>query len=330
MLLKEIYLPYEEAQLLKKRMPEILTENEFDLFNSNAHYGTIFRQCVNENILKDLEDFKYQPEVSALIIRGLPVDSHLPPTPYTGNASLFDIKLASSLNIALYNALGIFPVTYKGENDGRLFRDVVPKSYATNEKSSLGSKYTLGMHVDDCHLALVPETSRTSLSIAPEYLSLFGMRCDLRVATKISFLDEVVKRLDRDTIEVLKKSLFELTLPDSFSVREKYTLPILVQDEVGTYYSRFDKEYTNPLTEEARSAFAKFEETLYGNGLVNNIFLQGGDFLIFKNQRVTHSREAFQARFDGTDRWLMRLFGVNDLSRTIPVEHSNRYYVKST
>ena len=330
MLLKEIFLPYEEAQLLKKRMPGILTENEFDLFNSNAHYGTIFRKCVNEKILKDLQDFKYNPIESALIVRGLPIDSHLPPTPYTAHSNLFDVTLAASLNIALYNTLGIFPVTYKGENDGRLFRDVVPKTYAVHEKSSLGSSRTLGMHVDDCHLPLVPETSRTSLSIAPEYLSLFGMRCDLKVATKISFLDEVVKRLDAETIKVLKKPLFELSLPDSFSTREKYTLPILIQDEAGTYYSRFDKEYTNPLTDEAKSAFTKFEETLYGNGLVHNIFLQGGDFLIFKNQRVTHSREAFQARFDGTDRWLMRLFGVNDLSRTIPVEHSNRYYVTST
>ena len=31
-----------------------------------------------------------------------------------------------------------------------------------------------------------------------------------------------------------------------------------------------------------------------------------GDLLIFDNKRVVHSRTPFTARFDGTDRWLMR------------------------
>jgi L-asparagine oxygenase len=49
--------------------------------------------------------------------------------------------------------------------------------------------------------------------------------------------------------------------------------------------------------------------------------------LIFKNQRVTHSRESFAPRFDGADRWLLRLFGINDLKRTVPVNKEKPYCV---
>jgi len=32
-----------------------------------------------------------------------------------------------------------------------------------------------------------------------------------------------------------------------------------------------------------------------------------GDLLIFDNKRVVHARTPFTARFDGTDRWLLRI-----------------------
>ena len=32
-----------------------------------------------------------------------------------------------------------------------------------------------------------------------------------------------------------------------------------------------------------------------------------GDLLLFDNKRVVHARTPFTARFDGTDRWLMRV-----------------------
>lgn len=327
--IKEVFVPYEQSQLLKKKLPGIFTENEFELFQASTYYGNLFRNCMDANTLAALADFKNNPYTTALLLRGLPTVAPLPQTPYGVHANLFDIALAAATNIALYDALGIFPVTYKGENDGRLFRDIVPKKNSQHEKSSYGSSYTLGMHVDNCHLPLVPECTRQGLSIAPEYLSLYGLRCDLRVPTKIACLDEVMKKLDSATIATLKEPLYELTMPDSFSSHEKFTLPIFVQDQDGVFYSRFDKEYTKPLNAEATTAFQKFEQALYEKDSVHHFFLQNGDFLIFKNQRMTHSREAFQARYDGTDRWLIRLFGVNNLDRTIPVNTDIPYCIKA-
>jgi alpha-ketoglutarate-dependent taurine dioxygenase len=37
------------------------------------------------------------------------------------------------------------------------------------------------------------------------------------------------------------------------------------------------------------------------------IVLKTGDVLVMNNHRVIHGRKPFQPRYDGTDRWLMRL-----------------------
>ena len=197
------------------------------------------------------------------------------------------------------------------------------------ESSSQGSALAIGMHVDNCHLPLTPEAQIKNRSIAPEYLSLLSLRCDLRVPTKIAFLAQIIAHLDLQTIETLKQPLFEFIMPDSFSVHQKFQLPILVQDDCGTYYIRFDSECVTPLNEAATIAFQRLQHVLCEKNLTHHLFLQPGDFLIFKNQQITHARESFQARFDGTDRWLLRLFGVNSLKRTIPIDSQRPYLLIS-
>ena len=196
-----------------------------------------------------------------------------------------------------------------------------------HEKSSHGSTYSLGMHVDNCHLPLLPEKHRQGLSSCPEYLSLFGVRCDLKVYTRVAILDQALKQLDEKTIQQLKQPDYILRMPDSFVNAQQFELPLLVEDEHGVYYARFDKEYTIAKTPAAQAAFDQLGQALLSEQAVNYLLLQSGDFLIFKNQRVTHARESFQARFDGTDRWLLRLFGLSDLDRTIPVDATKPYHI---
>lgn len=38
-----------------------------------------------------------------------------------------------------------------------------------------------------------------------------------------------------------------------------------------------------------------------------------------------HSREGFSPRDDGTDRWLIRLFGMSSLERIIPINEENKH-----
>jgi L-asparagine oxygenase len=45
-----------------------------------------------------------------------------------------------------------------------------------------------------------------------------------------------------------------------------------------------------------------------------SIVLEAGDLLVIDNHLAVYGRSRFQARFDGTDRWLQRAFVVSDLS----------------
>lgn len=84
---------------------------------------------------------------------------------------------------------GIYPAAYENENDGRLFRHVVPAIAKRDEISSHGSRRKFGFHVDNPDLPLLPEPI-ASLSGCPEFLSLLAVRADHQVQSDISFVDD--------------------------------------------------------------------------------------------------------------------------------------------
>jgi len=326
--ISELFISYEENRKISGAMsylPDI--DNDDTLVASMQICGEALRHGLNEEVQNKIQSFKKDDCCAAFILRGLPLDATIPPTPYRSSQSLQSMPLSVAINLGLYDMMQVNPVTYQGENNGHLFRHVVPSKHAVNEKSSHGSTYTLGMHVDNCHLSLLPEQVQAGSSACPEYLSLFGIRCDLTVFTKLALLDQALAQIDAAGIQQLKQADFILKMPDSFADARKFELPILVQDEKGIYYSRFDKEYTVPKHAAAAQAFDKLETALLSTQAVHRLLLQPGDFLIFKNQRVTHSRESFTPRFNGMDRWLLRLFGVHDLTRMQAVDKSKPYFV---
>ena len=123
--------------------------------------------------------------------------------------------------------------------------------------------------------------------------------------------------LSRGVLEELSKPNFKISCPDSFGQAISTTLPILVFGHDGITYCRYDKENTTPLTEKAVAAQVMLEAQLKEESLKQYMNYQQGDLLLIKNQRVVHSREGFQSRDDGADRWLMRLFGMSSLERII-------------
>jgi len=318
--IQEIFISYAEAKLLQDNQINIPDFSDYGLLAAMDELGILFRLTLTPNNLSKIIHFKSNRDAVVMIVRGLPCDQDIPATPYYANESLALTQQAVSATLGIYDLLNLYPVTYEGENAGHLFRHIVPAKPAIHQKSSHGSYYTLGMHVDNCHLPLIPEPKERDFSSSPEYLSLFCLRCDLRVYTKVAILDEAIKHLSRDSIHELLQPNFSLTMPESFSNRRERVLPVLIRDQSGVFYSRFDKEYTTPKTKGAQRAFDQLSAALLSQPALHNIMLRPGDFLIFKNQRVTHSRESFTPRFDGTDRWLLRVFGVHDLKRTVAVD----------
>lgn len=150
------------------------------------------------------------------MIRGFPIEHKLPRTPYDGVMDSKTISLSLACHLGIYNILGINPVAYQNENNERLVRNVVPSQSGEYEKSSHGSALKFGMHVDNPDLALIPE-KLDSLCGAPEFLSLYSLRCDNRASTDLIELDVVLNNLPAGAINSLRKLLYSVRQPDSFT-----------------------------------------------------------------------------------------------------------------
>jgi len=291
------------------------------------HLSEQAREILPPQIVTTLGQFARNPAQSVLILRNCPNDRALPPTPYSGQLSSAQSPIGCQVNLALYQLLGIEPVVYEGENDGNLFRHVVPSRSAAHAKSSHGSRTRFGYHVDNPDLPLNGEPIG-SLSACPEYLSLFGMRCDPKVSTTLVLTEQVLARLDRSVIDILAQPRFSIRRPASFGApRETTGLPLIVRAPQGQWLCRFDTENTISADAEGSAAIEALRAVLEKRDLDLPLLLLPGDFLIFKNQQVLHARDAFVPLDDGVDRWLLRLFGVTDLARTRPASTGRLFEV---
>ncbi len=294
----------------------LVTDEYF--MKSQFHLSEQAREILPPAIVRAISQFIHNPIQSALILRNCLLDRTLPPTPYGGQLSSVQTPVSYQVNLALYQLIGVQPVVYEGENDGNLFRHVVPSRLATQTRSSHGSRIRFGYHVDNPDLPLLEEPVG-SLSACPEYLSLFGMRCDSRVTTTLVLIDQVLERLNEDVVNALAQPKFTIRRPASFGVpRETHGLPLIVAGKAGKWLCRFDTENTFAVDSESVAAIKALRAVLEKRDLDIALLLLPGDFLIFKNQRTLHARDAFVPLDDGVDRWMLRLFGMSDLSRTRP------------
>jgi len=293
-----------------------VAENCFN--RTMPHLGEQAKEILPPHIIECLYEFGRNPQKSGLILRNCPIDSSLPPTPYAGQLSPAQSPISCLVNLALYQLMGIEPIVYEGENDGNLFRHVVPARSAALTKSSHGSRVRFGYHVDNPDLPLTPEPL-AGMSACPEYLSLFGMRCDPRVKTTLVVTQHILDRLSPRVLEILASPRFTIHRPASFGIAKETTgLPLIVKGKQGQWLCRFDAENTQAEDAEGAEALDALRAELEKRDLDIGLLLLPGDFLIFKNQQVMHARDAFVPFNDGVDRWLIRLFGISDRARVLP------------
>lgn len=324
---KEIFISKNESEAIINKLHAMNLQNDdkFLLERADDFAQTILNN-VNQNALKEILAFGSDPLASVIILKEIANNINVPPTPNELNVNFSDLVILSAINLGLCKLMGIYPITYQGENNGYLFRHVMPIKNLVEQKSSQGARYPLGMHVDNCYLPLIPEYSRTEYSLCPSYMSLFGLRADKNIPTRIVPLDEVLKLLDEKTITQLMKPEFKVSKPASFSNQAEFYLPLIVQDNNGIYYCRFDQDFVSPYTEEATEAFNHFILAL-NTCQTYQVVIGVGDCLFIKNQRVMHGRDGFKPKLDGTDRWMLRVFGVHDKTRVYPVDNSNFYHI---
>ena len=232
------------------------------------------------------------------VLRGLPVDDGgIGPTP-TSWATAGDRAAAWDLILLLLATVMGHPIAWEGQQEGRFVHNIVPSPGHEAEQTGASSTVLLSPHTEDAF-----HPGRAHL------LLLACMRNHDAVATTAASIRKV--RLGADDMALLSRPVLPI-LPDdayaaarSFAGGEPPKVPALWQTEAGPTL-RYDPAYT-PLDEapaDYRAAYDRLTAELERVSVA--VALEPGDVLVVDNDMAVHGRVPFQARYDGTDRWLKR------------------------
>ncbi|MEU1732291.1 TauD/TfdA family dioxygenase [Streptosporangium sp. NPDC020145] len=241
-----------------------------------------------------------------LLIRGLPVDPDLQPTPAKPAEPLPRPTPMSELWLAGFaQALGE-PIAYVQEKQGQLFQNVAPTRHNAEKLSSESSSFLLDFHTE---AAFHP--------FMPDYVLLHCLRPDHERSAKTisASLRMAVSRLSLRERAILSEPMFQTGIDYSFGSANGQkgngpVLRVLYGDPFDPYIT-VDPDLMVGLTPEADAALKRLHVAL--NEVKQWARLDTGDLLIIDNRRTVHGRSEFQARYDGLDRWLQRVCVVRDL-----------------
>ncbi len=322
----ECFLTYKESELIDANLPVLEKRSEIEAWNQAKTCAEKIRKSISDDVFNNLQKLR-KSEIPALVIRGFQLPKKLPPTPIDGRISLEKISGPLEILLGIFDIFDATPVGYAGENEDCFIRHVVPSKLALEEVSSHGSLMPLNSHIDNPHLPIGVESCEEE-SPAPNYIGWLGLRCELDVPTSVVLLEDVLAILPSAVIDSLKKPIFEIYRPPSFGAgaTNQRLAPILVPDHTGKLCTRHG--FAEPTNSEASHALSLFSIAANSSDLTHQVILRPGDLLLINNQKCMHGRDVFQPRYDGTDRWLLRFYGVQNWRPQWMSSHQLPYLVK--
>ncbi|MFD4785187.1 TauD/TfdA family dioxygenase [Rhodococcus qingshengii] len=244
-----------------------------------------------------IEYRRYAPAGDVLILRGLLPDSAIfPDTVKAPWAPLADTAQSAALLLASVTVMLGEPFNYSTLYYGRIVQSMVPVRTMEFTQTSQSSTGMLDWHCEDSF-----RDDRC------DYAGLLCLRGDPSGASMYAQAKDV--EISRELMAVLRERRFKVRpdpaheLSGEISMRR---IAILSGPDSAPEIA-YDTHHIEPADEsdsEAAEALRALGAAL-DNVALRHV-MERGDLLIFDNKRVVHARTPFAARFDGTDRWLMR------------------------
>jgi L-asparagine oxygenase len=280
-----------------------------DIDRSLASLHVIFARLPVDQLQQILDFGRHVDAPGVMLVRNLPVDPDLPPTPIDGGPSTDKRTfVAECVLLGLSQLLGE-PVGFTTEKDGRLVHDVVPVPAGATTQTNQSSSVFLNFHNDIVH----DEVGRYDTS-NPDFLVLNCLRQDegKEAATYYADARDISRGLDPDTAETLRAPLFRLNAPGSY-VRDFADGSDVLSNPMGVIsgpsYSpeiAISANGVRALTGDAEQALHDLQRTC--RGVAHRVMLEPGTALLINNRKGLHARSQFFARHNGRDRWLQRTY----------------------
>ncbi|MFF0298031.1 guanitoxin biosynthesis L-enduracididine beta-hydroxylase GntD [Kitasatospora sp. NPDC004614] len=279
-------------------------------------------QQLPSRLVRELRAFRTAESASALVVRGLKVDNtSIGPTPLDWR------ETERPAAVAAHEVFLVLATAHLGDifgwstlQDGRLVHDVLPIPQHEKDQSGHGT-VELAWHTED---GFHPYRC--------DYLLLLGLRNHDAVPTVVSGIEDVEltprhravlaerRFLIRPDTEHLKyaRSLTESTgrlHPIQRMEEDPEPCAVLFGDPDRPYL-RVDPAFMSPVPGDREAAAALTALTGELERHLVGVALGAGDLLVVDNYRAVHGRSAFEARFDGTDRWLKKAVVTRDLRKS--------------
>lgn len=231
-----------------------------------------------------------------------------PSTPFDNSHHLGEKTTIAKIQAFFNQILGEM-VAYEAEGYGCLFQDMVPSINLSETQTSLSSNVELEIH-----------TEQAFSKLKPDFLSLACLRGDTEAKTYIFHKKTLLENLTSYKIDILYKPLWEIGVDMSFKMNNDINFlegnlrgPLSIIDrETGDFV--FDQDLMYGITEEAENLKNEIVE-IYHNKKTE-VILQEGDIIILDNRCVVHGRSSFQAKYDGSDRFIVRTFVMKDYKKS--------------
>ena len=308
---------------------------EDDEFVRNA---TVYSHDLPRPVRSFINDFKTRDDGEGYcVVSGFPVDESLiGPTPkHWRDQDGLPTPLREQVLLTLLGSLLGEVFGWATQQAGHLVHNVMPIKEHENEQLGTGSKELLWWHVED---AFHPYRG--------DYLGMMCLRNPDNVATTIASINKV--KLDERQKQILFEPHFiihpdeshleknrgvppetlqeeEAILKESYQNIEKLNhdpdkIPILF-GSLDSPYIRIDPYFMPPVdSPEVQQALENLIQSL--EGALEDLILQPGDYCFIDNFKAVHGRKPFQARHNGTDRWLKRVNITRDLRKSRSVRRS--------
>ncbi|HEX2091623.1 MAG TPA: guanitoxin biosynthesis L-enduracididine beta-hydroxylase GntD [Longimicrobiaceae bacterium] len=320
----------EQIQVLLRDIASRYQSPENPLFLREAD---LYAHELPRRVRGALREFRLTEPAEALcVISGYPVDqAKIGPTPkHWREKDPANNTIEEEILLVLFGSLLGDVIGWSTQQDGRMVHDIFPIQGHEKEQLGSGSEELLTWHTED---AFHPYRG--------DYLGLMCLRNPDNVPTTFGSLKRV--RLTTEQLRILSEPHFTIRPDESHlaknrgqkngrSAEEEALLQrayakiekmwdspekiAVLSGGMDSPYLRLDPYFMDPVRDSTEAQAALDELIRQVDSVIEDQVLLPGDFLFVDNFKAVHGRKPFQARYDGTDRWLKRVNIARDLRKS--------------
>ena len=256
-------------------------------------------------VTRVLRDFAGRRLAGALLLRNLPMPAQPPATPLRPFLESGMTPVGSERVLAACVLQVGEPFSYEQWDGGYLVHNKYP--IRAHREIQFGSNA----------VEFLVHTETPFREPSPDFLALGCVRGDPTgvAQTMISPIERIVRGLDEPTRELLRQPAYAFLTDNPACIIDGRGLsephPILSQRD-GREIVQFVADLV-AISPETTRALDTVRDRV--QAAVTGVGLTAGDLLFLDNTRVVHGRNAFEPRYDGSDRWLQRMLVSTSLFR---------------